>query len=120
MKGSYGHSLTIIYAGPRVLVRLDRRAGVPMGKGTTMTTMQTNITPELFAKLPDSEAVLVNIFTNTNGDRWGKIVDVGSKEEMDERANVPGLFILPAGMESITVDVVLVSELGMPETEDAA
>ena len=77
--------------------------------------MQTNITPELFAKLPNSEAALVNIYTNTNGDRWGKIVDVGSKEEMEELASTPGLVILPAGLESIAVDVVMVSELGMPD-----
>jgi hypothetical protein len=59
-----------------------------------MATVETSITPELYARLKDCEAVAVRTYTNTDGSRYAKAYAAGSLEEMRELIDEPRLLIV--------------------------
>jgi hypothetical protein len=83
-----------------------------------MAAVETSITPDLYAKLKDCEAVAVRHYERPDGSRFCKVFAAGSNDEMKELTETPGLLLSFPGAEYLGDTVVPVSELVPPAASD--
>ena len=79
--------------------------------------LETNISPELYAMLPQCEAVAIRYYRRDDWTEFATAYAAGTTEEMNGIVNTPRLLLQFPGLEILGDTVVPVSELMPPDEE---
>ena len=76
-----------------------------------MTTCITEVTQEELDEITKCEAVVIREYERDDGSRFGKIIAWGDSEEMQDVADMHGIYVMPVGLHIICDSKVLVKDL---------
>ena len=80
-------------------------------------TCQVTLPMEEYEAVKQSEAVVIREYDLADGSRVGKIVAWGDADEMQDIADTPGIYIVPAGTSIACQIMKRVAELLPPDEE---
>jgi hypothetical protein len=81
------------------------------------STIPLQVTQEELDRIRQCEAVVVHVYETASGDVFSRAVAWGDRDEMQDAADTPGMFIVPVGVSIRHQEMLLVSDLLGPSEE---